>query len=149
MTLKDKYNYGICGVFCEMCPTGTGKTSQLAIELLKLIKGSYKWAENVVDFNFKDLHEGLEWLSKDSCPTCHHIKKPWCNVLKCDKAKKLQSCLLCEEFLECPSTVYHRDRYPFVIEHYHRVKKIGLEKHLEEERKKTQDGITLVDIRKW
>ena len=149
MTLKDKYNYGVCGVFCEMCPTGMGKISQLAIELLRLIKSSYKWAEDQVDFNFEDLHKGLEWLTKVSCPTCHHIKEPWCDVLKCDKAKKLQSCLLCEEFLECPSTAYQRDRYPFVIEHYHRVKKIGLEKHLEEERKKTRDGITLIDIRKW
>jgi len=44
MTLKDKYTYGVCGVFCEMCPTGMGKISQLAIEHLRLIKGSNKWA---------------------------------------------------------------------------------------------------------
>lgn len=147
--LKDKYAYGCCGVFCEMCPTGSGKISELATELLRLIKGSYKWAEDSVNFSFEDFKKGLEWLTKDECPTCFKIPDPWCDVLKCEKAKRLQSCLLCEEFLECPSTDYHRDRYPFVIDHYKRVKEIGLEKHLEEERKKVQDGITLVDIRKW
>ena len=146
---KDNYSYGVCGVFCEMCPTGNGKISQLASELLRLIKNSYKWAEDEVNFSFKDVREGLEWLTKDSCPTCRQIKEPWCEVLKCEKASKLQSCLLCEEFLDCPSTAYHRDRYPFVIENYNRVKEIGLEKHLAEERKKAKNGITLIDIRKW
>ena len=146
---KDNYSYGVCGVFCEMCPTGNGKISQLASELLRLIKNSYKWAEDEVNFSFKDVREGLEWLTKDSCPTCRQIKEPWCDVLKCKKASKLQSCLLCEEFLECPSTAYQRDRYPFVIENYNRVKEIGLEKHLAEERKEAKNGITLIDIRKW
>jgi hypothetical protein len=146
---KDNYSYGVCGVFCEMCPTGNGKISQLASELLRLIKNSYKWAEDEVNFSFKDMQEGLEWLTKDSYPTCRQIKEPWCDVLKCKKASKLQSCLLCEEFLECPSTAYQRDRYPFVIENYNRVKEIGLEKHLAEERKKAKNGITLIDIRKW
>ena len=146
---KDNYSYGVCGVFCEMCPTGNGKISQLASELLRLIKDSYKWTEDEVNFSFKDVQEGLEWLTKDSCLTCRQIKEPWCDVLKCDKASKLQSCLLCEEFLDCPSTAYHRDRYPFVIENYNRVKEIGLEKHLAEERKKAKNEITLIDIRKW
>lgn len=144
-----KYLYGCCGVFCEMCPTGNGRISELASELRKLIKGSYTWAKDTVDFSFDDLRNGLEWLSEANCPTCFEIEEPWCDVLKCEKAKKLKSCLLCDEFLNCPSTNYHRDRYPFVIEHYKRVKEIGLEKHFEEERKKAKEGITLIDIRKW
>jgi hypothetical protein len=148
--MSDKqYAYGVCGVFCEMCPTGTGKIAQLAAELLRLVKNSYKWAENEVDFSFEDLTKGLEWLTKDSCPTCQHIQEPWCDVLTCEKAKMLKSCLLCEDYLECPSTDYHRDRYPFVIDNYERVKKVGIKKHLKEERKKAQSGITLNDIRKW
>jgi len=147
--LKDKFVYGKCGVFCEMCSTGTGKIAQLAEELLRLIKGPYKWGEDTVDFSFEDLRKGLEWLTKEICPTCFNIEEPWCEVLKCEKAKKLQSCLLCDEFLTCSRTDYHRYRYPFVIKHYQRVKEIGLKKHLEEERKKVLKGITLIDIRKW
>ena len=147
--VSKEYKYGVCGVFCEMCPSGTGKIAQLATELLKLIAGSYTWAEDEVDFSFKDLKKGLEWLTKDTCPTCQNIEEPWCDVLKCKKAKKLRSCLLCEDFLECSSTEYQRDRYPFVIESYERVKKIGLEQHLKEEREKAQKGVSLIDIRKW
>lgn len=148
MTLKE-YQYGVCGVFCEMCPSGTGKIAQLATNLLKLIKGSYKWPEKDVDFSFEDLRKGLEWLTHETCPTCQQIKEPWCEVLKCEKARELKSCLRCKEFLNCPSTEYHRDRYPFVVDHYHRVKEVGLETHLKEEREKAQSGITLHDIRKW
>jgi len=147
--VSKEYAYGVCGVFCEMCPSGTGKITQLATKLLNLIEGSYTWAEVKVDFRFKDLRKGLEWLTKDTCPTWQNIEDPWCEVLKCEKAQMLRSCLMCEDFLKCPSTEYQRDRYPFVIESYERVKKDGLEKHLEEERKKAQKGITLIDIRKW
>jgi hypothetical protein len=38
-----------------MCPTGNVKISQLVSKLLKLIKGSYKWAESKVNFNLYDL----------------------------------------------------------------------------------------------
>ncbi len=50
------------------------------------------------DFSFEDLRKGLECLTKDECPTCFNIKDPWCDVMKCDKAKELQSCLLGNEF---------------------------------------------------
>jgi len=146
---EKEYAYGKCGVFCEMCPSGTGKISKLATELLKLIKGSYQWAEGDVDFSFEDLRKGLQWLTGDSCPTCKKIDSPWCEVLKCKKTQELESCLLCEDFLECPSTEYQRDRYPFVIDSYKRVKEIGFKKYLEEERNKAKSGITLIDIRKW
>jgi hypothetical protein len=82
------------------------------------------------DFSFEDLRKGLECLTKDECPTCFNIKDPWCDVMKCDKAKELQSCLLGNEFLKCTSTEYHRDRYPFVIDHYKKVQEVGLKKLL-------------------
>jgi hypothetical protein len=146
---NDEYAYGCCGVFCEMCPMGNGKLIQLASDLLKLIEGEYKWAKDTVNFSFDDLHEGLRWLIDSSCPTCFKIENPWCDVMKCEKAKKLRSCLKCEEFLTCSSTAYQRDRYPFVLEHYERVKKVGFKKHLEEERKRARSGVSLNDIRKW
>jgi len=45
--------------------------------------------------------------------------------------------------------LYLRDlRYKFVIEQYKKVKEIRSEKHLEIERKKAKEGITLINIRK-
>jgi len=55
----------------------------------------------------------------------------------------------CKDFLTSPRTAYQCDRYPFIVKHYHCVKEIGLEKHLEEERRRTLKGIILIHIRKW
>jgi hypothetical protein len=146
---EENYEFGKCGVFCEMCPTGNGRIAELAKELSWLIKGSYSWLEDSLDFRLEDLRKGLEWLSKEDCPTCKNIKEPWCEVLKCQKIRQISNCLLCDEFLTCSRTSYQRDRYPFVIKHYQRVKEIGIESHYDEERKKAREGITLNDIRKW
>jgi hypothetical protein len=146
---KPKYSYGVCGVSCEMCAAGNGRISELATELLRLTKGDHEWAKNTVDFKFDDYYKALKWFSKMKCPTCQQIKEPWCEVRKCKKAKKLKSCLLCDTFMTCSKTKYQRGRYPFVIKHHKRVKKVGLEKHLAEERKRAQKGIILHDIRKY
>jgi hypothetical protein len=143
------YSYGLCGVFCEQCPSGNGKITYLASELLEETKNSFSWAEKLVDFSFEDLEAGLKWLTKQDCPGCLNIKEPWCEVLKCTKAKELKSCLLCEDYLTCPNTKYQRDRYPFVIDNLKRVQLIGLENHFKEEREKAEKGISLVKIRKY
>lgn len=136
--LKDKYYYGFCGVFYEICPTGNVKISELSSQPFRLIKDSYEWVESSVDFSFEDLRKNLNWLTKEKCLTCFHIEELWCDMLKCEKAKRLQNCLIYDEFLQCPSIEYHRDRYPFLIEHFNRVKEIGLEKHPEKERIKAK-----------
>jgi hypothetical protein len=147
--VKAKYAYGICGVFCEMCPNGNGKIADTAAELHALVKGDYDWAEGTLEFKIADMEKGLEWLSKMRCPTCLKIAEPWCEVLKCEKARELGSCLLCDDFMTCKNTDYHRDRYPFVIGYHKRVKEVGLEKHLAEERERTRKGADLHKMRKY
>jgi hypothetical protein len=148
---EEKYAYGVCGVFCEMCPTGNGRIAELAEELLHLTEDDYEWAKELVDFDFAEVRRGIEWFAKARCPTCLNIEEPWCGVLRCERitGKVLRSCLECDEFLTCPNTDYHRDRYPFVTDHHERVKEVGLDRHLEEERERTRKGVCLVDIRRW
>ena len=147
----DNKLYGVCGVFCGQCHTKE-KVHLLTIELKRLIIDDYDWVEKLIeDFDYTNFLKGLEWFSKQQCPTCSKIADPWCEVRKCEKIinKELKSCLLCEEFLNCSRTEYQRDRYPFVIDHYHRVKQIGFQKHLEEEEKRAEEGVRLIDIRKY
>jgi hypothetical protein len=146
---KQEYSYGVCGVFCEMCPTGNGRVAELASELSRITKGNCKWAQDSVDFQFDDMDKGIVWLSKIKCPGCQNIKEPWCEVMKCKKAKNLKSCLLCETFPTCKRNEYQRGRYPVLSKHHKRVKKVGLERHLKEERERTRKGLSLVDIRKY
>jgi len=147
---KSNYLYGVCGVFCEQCPAGNGKIKELAGELKRLTADFISDFPGCKEFNFSEFTKGLVFFHQSyGCPTCLNIKEPWCEVLKCEKAKELKSCLLCDEYLKCPRTEYHRDRYPFVLEHYRRVKEIGLSEHFKEERERAKKGLLLNDIRKY
>lgn len=58
--------------------------------------------------------------------------------------KKLNSCLLCDDYITCEHTAYHREWYPFVVDNYNRVKQAGFQKYLEEEEEKTKAGVDLM-----
>lgn len=134
-----------------MCATGNGRVRELAKELQRLTSDFFKdFPEGYGDFNWAEYRKGLDYFRENyDCPTCKNIKDPWCDNLKCEKILEKKSCLLCEEFLECPRTKYQRDRYPYVIGHYERVKEIGFDELLKEEREKAEAGILLHDIRKY
>jgi hypothetical protein len=67
-----------------------------------------------------------------------------CENRKCAPAKKLESCLLCGDYLTCKHTEYQREWYPFVTENYNRVKEAGFQKHLEEEEERARAGVDLM-----
>ncbi len=150
--MEGDYKFGRCGVFCETCPAGNGRVVELAGELKRLTSDFFKdFPEGHGGFDWKDYRKGLDFFVESyGCPTCTKLEgEPWCEVLKCDKVREKVSCLLCEEFPECPRTEYPRDRYPFVLERYERVKEIGFEGHLKEERERAEAGTLLNDIRKY
>ncbi len=144
---KKNEQYGVCGVYCGQCPNGNGRVTMTARELKRLIDTTrYDWVNDIVkSFSFDEFRKGLEWFSDSQCPMC--LKgggAPWCENRKCAGKKNLQSCLLCDDYLSCEKTVYQRDTYPFVVDNYHRVKKVGFEKHLEEEEERSKAGISLM-----
>ena len=53
-------------------------------------------------------------------------------------------CLECRDYLTCEKLKYVRETYPFVIDAYHRVKNVGLEKHLEEEEERAKAGVCMM-----
>ena len=144
--------YGVCGVYCGQCPTGNGRVNALAEELLKVTTGLTSDTPDyeIKDFDVKEFRKGLEYFHKSyGCPTCLNIEEPWCEVLRCEKAKELGSCLLCDDFTNCSNTEYHRDRYPYLLEHHRRVKKVGLKQHNKEEQWRAEKGVSIIDLRKY
>jgi len=145
--MDDKYSYGICGVYCGQCPKGNGRVKVIAGELKRLVDTvGYDWVEfEVKSFKFTDFRRGLEWFAAAKCPTC--LKgggRGPCPNRKCAAEKRLESCLLCGDYLTCEHTAYQRDRYPFVVENYQRVKQVGFQKHLEEEEERARAGVDLM-----
>ena len=141
-----KYSYGICGVYCGQCPSGNGRVKIIAGELKRLVDTvGYDWVESAVkSFKFKEFRRGLEWFAQAQCPMCLNGGGAPCENRKCAAEKRLDSCLLCDNYLTCGHTIYQRDRYPFVVENYERVKKVGLQKHLEEEEERARAGVDLM-----
>lgn len=145
MAEKDR-EYGICGVYCGQCPSGNGRVKFMAGELKRLVDTTrYAWVSEVVkSFSFSEFRKGLEWFSQAQCPMCLNGGGAPCENRKCASRKKLQSCLLCDEYLTCKNTEYQRDVYPFVKDNHSRVKEVGFQKYIEEEQERTLAGVDLM-----
>ena len=145
---KKTYQCGICGVYCGQCPNGNGRVKVIAGELKRLVDTvRYGWLELPEvksGFKFSEFRKGLEWFANSQCPMCLNGGGAPCENRKCAKEKKLESCLLCNDYLTCKHTEYQRDWYPFVVENYNRVKQAGLQKHLEEEEERARAGVDLM-----
>jgi hypothetical protein len=143
---KTNDQYGICGVYCGQCPNGNGRVKMMAQELKRLVDTTrYNWLNDVVkSFSFNEFRKGLEWFSNAQCAMCLKGGGAPCENKKCAAKKKLQSCLLCDEYLTCKNTEYQREVYPFVTENYARVKQVGFQKHLEEEEERAEAGVDLM-----
>jgi hypothetical protein len=138
--------YGICGVYCGQCPNGNGRVKMIAGELKRLVDTvRYDWLNYAVkSFRFDEFRKGLEWFASAQCPMCLNGGGAPCENRKCASAKKLQSCLLCDDYLACKHTEYQRDWYPFVVDNYNLVKQVGFQKYLEQEEEKSRAGISLM-----
>jgi transcription elongation factor Elf1 len=139
-------SYGICGVYCGQCPNGNGRVKFSAGELRRLVDTvRYEWLNYVEkSFSFDEFRKGLEWFANAQCPMCLNGGGAPCENKKCAKTKGLESCLLCDDYLACRHTEYHRDFYPFVVDNYRRVKEVGFKKHLEEEEERAKAGVDMV-----
>ncbi len=95
-------------------------------------------------FEFQEFRKGLEWFASVQCRMCLDGGGAPYENRECAKEKKLESCLLCDDYLTCKHTEYQRDWYPFVVENYNRVKQVGFQKHLQEEEERARAGIDLM-----
>jgi hypothetical protein len=106
----------------------------------------YDWVSSFVkSFDYEEFRKGLEWFADSQCPMClNGGGPPSCPNRKCASEKKLESCLLCNDYAVCKNTEYHRDYYPFVVENHNRVKQVGFQKYLEEEEERAKAGVDLM-----
>ena len=142
----EKDRYGVCGDYCGQCPNGNGRVRFAAGELKRLVDTvRYEWVEDAVkSFSFSEFRKGLEWFSQAQCRGCLAGDGAPCENRGCASEKGLRSCLLCEAYLECPKTAYQREWYPFVTENYERVKQVGFEVYLREEKERARAGVDLM-----
>ena len=142
----EQKDHGTCGVHCSQCPSGNGRIRFTAAELKRLVDTTrYGWLEEArPDLRYSSFRRTLEWFSQAQCPGCQHGGGAPCPNRACAAEEKLRSCLECPKYLSCEKTVYVRDNYPFVADHYVRVKKVGLDTHNSEEEERALTGVDLM-----
>jgi hypothetical protein len=118
----------------------------IAGELKRLVDTvRYDWVGSAVkSFDFAEFRKGLEWFADAQCPMCLNGGGAPCENKKCAPSKKLASCLLCDDYLACKHTDYHREWYPFVVDNYNRVSQVGFQEYLDEEQERAKAGVDLM-----
>ncbi len=133
MKQSEKALITACGGYCGGCP-----------DYLAYINNDDKLkkklaAEFSKQFNMKIEPEDV------GCLGCHgSIRKPWsasCSIQRCTEEKGILTCTFCDEFpCEKLEKYYGKNEYGDKCRaHILRQKEIGLEKWLEETKKKSQD----------
>ena len=86
-----------------------------------------------------------------TCPGCRESTEGWCEVRKCDKIQQntIDNCLICDDFANCQHTDYQRNRYSYLFNLIDYIKKEGFDKFLEEEERKTKEGVRIQEIRDY
>ena len=150
MSLNEKL--GRCGVYCGQCRSYHGEVPEIAARLKKWIEVDFSYLrEAQIDFDFNNLIQGLDYFSGMEECSCRGQESTWCEVRKCPKIQQgdIDNCLICEEFAECAHTDYVRNRYSYLFDHVKKIQDIGLDKFLEEQERKSKEGVRLADIRDY
>ena len=137
-----------CGLYCGLC-SARNRISKQASDLHKTMKneGYEFWATEVPNFN-----EFWKFLSSscnpdNCCPGCRDGGgPPFCGIRKCAQNRDIEICVDCDEF-PCHRIEGLAEGYPTVISDSRRMKKIGIEKWVEEQKKRAETGFCYSDIR--
>jgi len=123
--------HAYCGIYCGTCTSSkfNRKLQVLARELklqVDLTRFEY-WISELVEFDFDEFREGLEYMAEHVCPGCREGGGPQCTARPCARERGLTSCLECEDFATCEHTEYVRTTYPFILRDWELAQEEGLQ----------------------
>lgn len=137
-----------CGLYCDLC-SQRARTPQQAKALKDTLKkeGFEFWGKDLPGYEqFWTLLGNLSDTDK-SCPGCRQGGgNPGCEIRKCIKEKKLDVCSFCEEY-PCEKINGLCKIYPTLITDGTRLKQVGTETWLEEQKARKETGFAYCDIR--
>lgn len=137
-----------CGLYCGLCAS-RGRIPDRAEALREaMAKEGYEfWGKEIPGF------EGFwEFLNRicdkeKSCPGCRQGGgPPFCGIRKCARAKDVEICARCDEF-PCYRIESIGKGYPTLIADGKRLKEIGVDAWIAEQKKRAQTGFAYADIR--
>ncbi len=130
-----------CGIYCGLCDRRT-RVPQRAADL----KASMEKAEYDSPEDFWRQLETLADVPDDKCCRTGKCGAPFCAVRKCAKARGLEICTDCDEY-PCERMRLFGECEPLLLADGKRIRKYGLDKWVEEQEKRREDGFCYADIR--
>ncbi len=137
-----------CGLYCDLC-SQRARIPELAKNLKDILtkEGFEFWGKEVAGSEqFWEFLGNLSDTNK-SCPGCRQGGgNPDCDLRKCAIEKGAEICCLCKEF-PCERINDFSKVYPTVISDGQRLKEIGTDAWIEEQKARKKTGFAYCDIR--
>ena len=144
---------GYCGLYCGACAILNGQIRDTAKSLRGLLKAyDYaEWAPTLADFvpavrNWGEFEGVLEWLTTQDCSGCPAGGgNPECAIRICARERRLAGCWECDEE-PCEKLGEIDEGYPGVAKNRQRIRELGLEAWLAEQKAQVEAGFSYADV---
>lgn len=137
-----------CGLYCDLCGQRARIAPQADALRESMAKEGYEfWGKEIAGFT--DFWRFLTNLAdpEKACPGCRQDGgPPFCTIRKCAREKGLELCVDCEEY-PCRRIHAIAEGYPTLLSESKRIKKIGIDAWIEEQKQRAETGFAYVDIR--
>lgn len=138
-----------CGLYCGLCANIARIPQQASALKNTLINDGWEYFGKYVIENFDEFFKALDKFSQfdKTCAGCRNgCGNPDCEIRKCAQDKKVELCPSCDQY-PCTHIENLAKSYPNLIGDGTRLKQIGIEKWVEEQKKRQQNGFCYADIR--
>ena len=137
-----------CGLYCDLCSARSRIPKQAEALRDSMKKEGYEyWGHELPGFTefWKFLNEHCDL--NNSCPGCREGGgPPFCGIRKCAKKRGIEICAFCDDF-PCEKVGGIIKGYPTIIHDAARMKEIGIDAWIDEQKARAQTGFAYVDIR--
>jgi len=136
-----------CGLYCDLCAERTRIPHRAAALQAAMIQEGWPfWGPTMP--RFPEFWSFLEELaSGEGCPGCRAGGGyPGCQIRVCARERGLELCSQCPDF-PCEHVEALAARYPTLIADNVRLKGVGLEQWLIEQKERVRRGVVYADIR--
>lgn len=137
-----------CGLYCDLCGSrGRIPKRAQALQNSMAEEGYDVWGKEIPGFS--EFWEFLGTLSdpEKACSGCRQNGgPPFCSVRKCARKKEVDVCVFCKEY-PCSRIKELAKGYPTLLADGERIKEIGINAWIEEQKKRARTGFVYADIR--
>ena len=146
MSERDLVTY--CGLYCDLCAERRRIPQQAAALRESMRQEDYElWAAELPGFREFWMFLASLCDREQTCPGCRQGGgPPFCTLRKCAQERKVETCPLCDDY-PCQQIRAFAQAYTIILGDGQRMREIGLEAWIAEQRERACTGFVYADIR--